>query len=78
MKALKRTSRAFDNVLLFSMPRAEANMCSTEAESTHSWHLKNVLRMWTNQGCPCYRDGSKNGIVVGWITNVMVLNEATI
>ena len=32
MKALKRTSRAFDNVFLFSMPKAEANMCSTEAD----------------------------------------------
>ena len=24
------------------------------------------------------QDGTKNGIVVGWITNVMVLNAATI
>jgi len=29
-------------------------------------------------GYPGYQDGSKNGIVVGWIANVIVLNEATI
>ena len=29
-------------------------------------------------GYPGYQDGSKNGIVVGWITNVIVLNAATI
>ena len=29
-------------------------------------------------GYPGYQDGSKNGIVVGWIANVIVLNAATI
>ncbi len=40
-----------DSACLFWMPKAEANMCSTEAQSTHLWHLKNVLRTWTNQRC---------------------------
>ena len=37
MRALKRTNRTLDSAFLFWMARAEANMCSTEARSTHLW-----------------------------------------
>jgi hypothetical protein len=122
MKALKRTSRALDNVFLFSMPKTKANMCFTEARSMRSWRLENVLQMWTkstlslkdlledaklkdyivnsfvllasdgtladakdllDKNPQCLdilvtQDGTKNGIVAGWITNVMLPNAATI
>jgi hypothetical protein len=42
-----------DNAFLFWMPRAEANMCCTEAQSTHLWLLRSVLQTWTNQRCRC-------------------------
>ena len=34
-EGFEKTSSALDNVFLFSMPKAEANMCFTEAQSTH-------------------------------------------
>ncbi len=37
--------------LPFLDAESRGNMCSTEAQSTHLWHLKNVLRTWTNQRC---------------------------
>src|SRR6476660_6828972 len=122
MRALKRTNPTLDSVFLFWMPRAEANMCSTEApidafvapmkrppdvdESTLL--LKDLLEdskikdYIVNSFLPLAPDapladakdlldknpqcldilvtqgGTKNGTVVGWITNVMVLNAATI
>jgi len=51
MKALKRTSRAFDNVFLFSMPRAEAKYVLHRSRIDAFVAFKKVLQMWTNQGC---------------------------